>query len=712
MCGIAGVSWAAGGEPVAPEIVERMIRVLVHRGPDDGGLYCSRRGPVALARGARAMAGVGAAVGGQFQGRESDSSGASLRSSPSHPGSGPSHPDDGSVDGRPGAVLGHRRLSIIDLGGGHQPMSNEDGTVWIVFNGEAYNYRELRPGLEARGHRFRTVCDTETILHLYEDYGPDCVRHLRGMFAFAIWDERRGRLLLARDRLGQKPLVYRQDGGRLYFASELKALLQVPGAPREIDPVAIDDYLLYQYVPHPACMLKGYRKLPPGHYAVFEDGRLRVERYWQPPYEPGSSTDAEDAERYRGCETWSRDRWSGELRRVMTASVRLRMRSDVPFGAFLSGGIDSSIVAGLMQQEAGQPVHTFSIGFPVKQFDERHYAREAAAKIGSRHHEYMVEPDALDMLQRLIWHYDEPFADSSAIPMMYLSRVTRQEVTVALSGDGGDELFAGYERYRAVALGSLFDRLPRFAQRMITAKIWQKIPARVEQRSFRRRLKRLLAAFGQPPERRYLRWISIFDDDARRALYTDGFRERLDGHDAAWFLLDSYRECPGRDFVTRTTCADLVSYLPCDILTKVDVASMAASLEARSPFLDHRVAELAARLPLELKQKGNRGKRILVETFADLLPESIQQRGKMGFGVPIDHWFRDELRPLVHDVLLDRRAIERGLFEERAVRRLIDEHTSARWDHAYRLWALLCLELWQRTFVDPGEVPSGAPGGF
>ena len=697
MCGIAGAAWSADREPVAPGVVERMISVLVHRGPDDGGLYCSMRGPLAVGRAVREMAGAAGGPAG------------------SAPGSsfGPADPGHaGNGHGGPGAVLGHRRLSIIDLGGGHQPMSNEDGSVWIAFNGEVYNYRELQPELERRGHRFRTSSDTEAIVHLYEDYGPDCVRHLRGMFAFAIWDERRGRLFFARDRLGQKPIVYRQDGGQFYFASELKALLQVPGAPREMDPRAVDDYLLYQYVPHPGCILKGYQKLPPGHYGVFEDGQLRIERYWQAPYEPGTSTDDEDAERYRNCDTWDRDRWASELRRVMAESVRLRMRSDVPFGAFLSGGIDSSIVAGLMQQEAGQPVHTFSIGFPVKQFDERHYARDAAKKIGSRHHEYLVEPQALEILPQLIWHYDEPFSDSSAIPTMYLSRVTRQEVTVALSGDGGDELFAGYERYRAVALGSRFDRLPRFARRLITANIWQKIPARVQQRSFRRRLKRLLAAFGQPPERRYLRWIAVFDDNARRELYTDSFRETLAGHDAAWFLLDAYRECPGRDFVTRTTCADLISYLPCDILTKVDIASMAASLEARSPFLDHRVAELAARMPLELKQKGNRGKRILIDAFADILPESIQTRGKMGFGIPIDHWFRDELKPLLYDVLLDRRSIERGMFEERTVRRLIEEHVSARWDHAYRLWSLLCLELWQRTFLDAAEPPSRAPDGL
>ncbi len=380
------------------------------------------------------------------------------------------------------------------------------------------------------------------------------------------------------------------------------------------------------------------------------------------------------------------------------------MRSDVPLGAFLSGGVDSTIIAGLMQQLSDRPVHTFSIGFPVSQFDERAYARQAAAFLGTHHHEQLVEPQALEILPKLIWHYDEPFADSSAIPTMYLSEMTRRHVTVALSGDGGDELFAGYDRYQAVALGDRFDRLPAPMRRFLTMKLWQRFPASVRQKSFRRRAKRLLSALGKSPERRYLTWISIFDDDRRRPLYTEEFRRELGDADPAAFVLDAYQMCPGRDFVSRTTCADVLTYLPCDILTKVDVASMAVGLECRSPFLDHHVAELAARMPLDLKLKRRRGKRILLETFGDLLPAAIQNRPKMGFGVPLDHWFRHELKSFVREKLLNPKALGRGYFQPDAVRKLVEEHQSGRWDHSYRLWSLLCFEEWHQMFLDAASV--------
>ena len=668
MCGIAGAGWTSNAQPLSRADVQRMIAVLKHRGPDDEGLYHSHEN----------------------------------RNSAMHAGT-----TDGSR-GNPstGAALGHRRLSIIDLAGGKQPLSNEDGTVWIAFNGEIYNYRELRGELEARGHRFRTSSDTETIVHLYEQYGVDCVLHLRGMFAFAIWDDTKRQLFLARDRLGQKPLFYRNEKGRLLFASELKALLQLPELPRELNPRALDQYLTYQYVPHPHCILKGYHKLPPAHWALFKEGQLRVQRYWRPPYTIPDAEDRTDNSNAADHRCWTTERWQSELRAVLTESVRLRMRSDVPLGAFLSGGIDSTIITGLMQQLSDRPVHTFSIGFPVKQFDETAYAREAARHLGTEHHELVVEPSALDILPRLIWHYDEPFADSSAIPMMYLSQMTRREVTVALSGDGGDELFAGYDRYRAVSLAATFDRLPRALQAVLTSRLWQRLPASVQQKSFRRRVKRLLAALGEPPERRYLKWINIFDSDRRHALYSPEFRAELDGADASEFLLAAYAECPQRDFVTRTTCVDVLTYLPCDILTKVDIASMAHSLECRNPFLDHPVVELAARMPIELKRKGKIGKQILIDTFADLLPGSIQRRSKMGFGIPLDHWFRGELKPLLYDTLLDRTSLNRGLFDPDGVRQLVEQHTSGRWDHSYRLWSLLCFEMWQQTFLDPQSVPS------
>ena len=654
MCGIAGAAWTRDSERLSEADLQRMIAVLEHRGPDDSGVYFS--------------------------------------------------PQDDSAPAA--AALGHRRLSIIDLEGGHQPLANEDETVWTIFNGEIYNYRELRPSLESQGHRFRTASDTETIVHLYEEYGLACLDHLRGMFALAIWDATNGRLILARDRIGQKPLFYRLENGRLLFASELKALLQVPGTPRVLSPRAVDLFLTYQYVPHPHCILEGYTKLPPAHSAVYENGRLRVERYWAPPFSADATADGPHEEATRGCEDWSPARWQTELRETLTEAVRLRMRSDVPLGSFLSGGIDSTIITGLMQQLSDRPVHSFSIGFPVKQFDERSYAREAAAHLGTEHHEALVEPAALEILPKLIWQYDEPFADSSAIPTMYLSEMTRRHVTVALSGDGGDELFAGYDRYRAVRLGAAFDRLPRPLRAVLTARLWQRMPASVQQKSFRRRLKRFLDALAESPERRYLKWIGIFDDDRRRALYTDGFRSRLDGADAADFLLEAYAECPSRDFVTRTSCADLLTYLPCDILTKVDIASMTYGLECRSPLLDHHVVHLAARMPIRLKQRSRNGKQILIDTFGDLLPPSIRKRPKMGFGVPLDHWFRNELKPLLHDTLLDRTSLERGFFKAETVRQLVEEHVTGRWDHSYRLWALLCFELWQRMFLDPAETPS------
>ena len=665
MCGITGTSWTTRDKNVSPLVLRRMSHVLSHRGPDDSGGY------------------------------HSDISQKSFLFSDE------SQLAEFTPTSEVGAALGHRRLSIIDLGTGHQPLCNEDGTVWIAFNGEIYNYQELRTELIQQGHHFKTESDTEVIVHLYEEQGPACVERLRGMFAFAIWDENRQRLFLARDRIGQKPLFYREEAGRLSFASELKSLLQIPGASREVDPHAIDLFLAYQYVPHPWSILKGYQKLPPAHRAIYEKGQLKVERYWTPPYQnPQGRSDLQFE---------SPQQWSKALRQTLTESVRIRMRSDVPLGAFLSGGIDSTIIAGLMQSMSERPVHTFSIGFPVKQFDERSYARDAAKMLGTEHHEYVVEPEALEMLPRLSWHYDEPFADSSAIPTMYLSQVTRQEVTVSLSGDGGDELFAGYDRYRAVALSQWFDRLPNFAKKMMTASIWQKLPASVEQKSFRRRVKRFLAGLAVPPERRYLKWVGIFDTERRLEMYTPEFREQIHAFDADQFLLDAYQLCPDRDFVTRTTATDVLTYLPCDILTKVDIASMAHSLECRSPFLDHHVAELAAVMPLNLKMHKGRGKQILVDTFSDLLPESIQTRKKMGFGVPLNKWFRNELKPLLFDVLLDQRSLDRQIFNRAAVEQLINEHQNQQWDHSARLWSLLVLEMWFRTFIDPASLPDHFP---
>ncbi len=653
MCGIAGVAWPSSGRPVARAELRRMTDAIAHRGPDADGHFLSHE---------------------------------------AYAGDAPA----------PGAALGHRRLSIIDLAGGAQPLANEDGSIQVSFNGEIYNYRELIPELESLGHRFHTQSDTEVIVHAWEAWGARCVERFRGMFAFALWDQNRRELFLARDRLGKKPLLYRLENDRLLFASELKAILTWPDVPREIDPVAVDDYLTYQYVPHPRSMLTGIQKLPPAHTALYRDGRLTVERYWSPPCGPATVT----TESYETC----RDR----LRELLTEAVRLRMRSDVPLGAFLSGGIDSTITAGLMQRLSDRPIKTFSIGFPIPTFDERKFSQLAAERLGTEHHVQVVDVSALSILPKLIHHYDEPFADSSAIPMMYLSEMTRKEVTVSLSGDGGDELFAGYDRYLGVDLATKIDRLPAWIRRMAGWAVWQKIPARVEQRSFRRRLKRFLAGLGESPARRYLKWISIFDKERRADLRSPELDRRLvsaDGmpHDAAVFIDEAMRLAEGRDEVTRASSADIVSYLPCDILNKVDIATMSVGLEARCPFLDHPVVEFAATLPVEYKLQSGKGKRILIDAFRDLLPTEIIERKKMGFGVPLDHWFRGELEPLVRDTLLSDRALSRGWFRPETVRRLVDEHVSHQWDHSARLWTLLVFELWQREFVD--STSAGFPAG-
>ena len=653
MCGIAGVIWWQQDKSISPDVLRRMTNSIQHRGPDAAGHYF-------------------------------------------WPSDNP-----GTLSSNTGlqVALGHRRLSIIDVIGSAQPLGNEDNSIQIVFNGEIFNYQELRPDLLTRGHKFRTDGDTEVIVHLYEEYGLDFVQHLRGMFAIAIWDSNKQRLILVRDRLGQKPLFYRLEAGRLAFASELKSLLQIPGVPRELDRQSVLRFLTLQYVPHPHSILRGFNKLPPATMAVFESDNLRLQAYWSPPYGEPEEHRSQIAD------------WKDELRSTLTEAVRLRLRSDVPLGAFLSGGIDSTVICGLMQTQLDRPVQTFSIGFPIAAFDERSYARQASQMLGTDHHEAVVEPNAIEMLPRLIWHYDEPFGDSSAIPTMYLSQMTRQHVTVALTGDAGDELFCGYDRYKAARIAGFMDKAPAWIRSIWNSKLVASMPTSVKQKSFRRRLKRLLETIGQEPERRYLNWITIFNSARLQWLVTEDMGRLVADEDPATCIFEAYKRYPKRDFITRTTATDLHTYLPCDILTKVDIASMAVGLEARSPMLDHKVVELAARMPIQVKQSVKRGKMVLTETFADLIPPDIQTRRKMGFGVPIDHWFRKELRPLLHDVLLSDRCLNRGLLNPDSVRQLVEEHTSGQIDHAYRLWNLMCLELWQRMYLD-STPPTTAPASF
>jgi len=636
MCGITGAVWNDPERALPRQTLQRMIAALRHRGPDDEGGY---------------------AADYEFR-------------SVSQP--------------VPGVALGHRRLAIIDVAGGHQPLSNEDGSIWIVFNGEIYNFAELRRRLEGSGHVFRTQSDTETLVHLYEDLGADFLQHVNGMFALALWDARRRQLLLARDRLGEKPLVYRHEPGRILFGSELKAILAVDDVPRRIEPAALDAYLTYQYVPPPQTILHGINKLPPGHVALYREGRLTVRPYWNPDF-------TQEVRR-----PWADD--VDELRQVVRSAVRMRLQSEVPLGAFLSGGVDSSIVVALMRELSPATVRTFSIGFPVPEYDETAYARQVAAHLGTQHEEFRVAPDAVEILPRLVWHFDEPFADSSAVPTWYLAQLARRQVTVALTGDGGDELFAGYPRYRAVRLASYVDRLPQALREWLGAPGWRRIPTGSRQGSWRRRFLRFVEALALPPDRRYLEWISIFNEARRASLYSDAFLAALPDADPLEYLRQALARCAGRDPVTQASLADLTTYLPSDLMTKVDIAAMAHGLETRPPLLDYRVVELAARMPIEHKYQRGRGKRILQAAFGSLLPPVVFRRRKMGFGVPLDRWFRYELKDFARDVLFDPTTQGRGYFRPEAVRVLWEEHQAGRFDHSYRLWALVVLELWQREW--------------
>jgi asparagine synthase (glutamine-hydrolysing) len=573
-------------------------------------------------------------------------------------------------------VLGHRRLKVIDLETGFQPVDNEAGDVHAVFNGELYEFRALREELEAKGHAIRGTGDTPTLPHLYEEHGPRFAERLHGMFGLALWDASRERLVLARDRIGKKPLLWTQlPDGTLAFASELKALVRLPGLRREVDPAAIDAYLALQYVPGPGTALKGVNKLPPGHVLVWERGTITIERYWE--LEP------EQAER-------SDEEWLELVRETVTAAVRRRLIADVPLGALLSGGIDSSVVVALMAEASSDPVRTFTIGFPDERYDERVYARAVAERYGTRHEELEVELDAEALLPRLAWAFDEPLGDEAALPTLLISELAREHVTVALVGDGGDESFAGYERYVAHELAARVPRLP--GVRALSSLVASRDP-----RSPARRAARFLEVAAAPANARYGRLMEVFPLELRRRLFTGEARA---AHD--------YLGASPQPGIAGLQRLDVATYLPGDLLPKADIASMAHSLELRAPLLDHEVLTLGVSLPDSLKVKGRTGKVALRRAFADKLPEQVAARGKTGFGVPLGRWFREDLRELSRELLLGQRARERGLLREAEVARLLDDHASGRRDHGHRLWCLVMLELWHRYYVD-AETPPSAP---
>ena len=591
--------------------------------------------------------------------------------------------------------LGHRRLAIIDLSpAGRQPMSTPDGRLTIVFNGEIYNYQSLRVWLEQRGHRFRTSTDTEVLLAAYAELGLEALGRLRGMFAFAIWDAKDRSLLLVRDRVGKKPLHYRIDRDGIAFASEPKAFFADAGFDAQPDLQAIGLYLACQYVPSPESAFRGVRKLQPGHALLVRNGRVEVRRYWQLAYTPKVRIDERAAEE--------------EVSRRLTEAVRLRMISDVPLGAFLSGGIDSGVVVALMARMSSQPVRTFSIGFDEQEYNELPQARAVARRYETDHHEFVVRPSAIELLPRLVWHYNEPYADESAIPTLYLSDLTRQHVTVALNGDGGDEDFGGYTRYLTRGWLSRYDRLPSSVQRAI------QLGGRWLPRDATGRMgmaSRWLARAGLPLPRRYVRRLMQLDPELQQVVCTPEFLKAAPPYAAEDRALEAWRSAASDDALDAMLATDVATYLPDCLLVKVDIASMAASLEARSPFLDHEVMELAASLPSDLKIRGSRTKHLLREIARPLLPDELIDRPKMGFGVPLDRWFRTELRDLTRDLLLNGRFAARGICRPEQVSRLVEQHETGQAEWHDQLWNLCMLEMWFRTFIDTRPPLPDAVGG-
>ncbi|MEZ5426394.1 MAG: asparagine synthase (glutamine-hydrolyzing) [Pyrinomonadaceae bacterium] len=592
-------------------------------------------------------------------------------------------PDEQGQTVRGRAALGMRRLSIIDLKSGQQPIYSQDSSKLIVFNGEIYNYRQLKKELEALGVGFKTNSDTETIIHAFDRFGPQCLEKLRGMFAFAIWDEKDESLFIARDRVGKKPLFYAlTESGDFVFGSELKTLLTHGGVSREIDPGALDAYLTFGYVPEEFCIFKQVRKLPPGSFLIFKDGRIRVERYWDFKYEEirEVKTEAEYAE---------------ELRRLIREAVEVRLISEVPLGAFLSGGVDSSAVVGMMSEISDSPVKTFSIGFNEDSFNELKYARIAAERFGTEHHEFIVTPDLVDTVDQLVWHFDEPFADSSALPTYMVSKMARDYVTVILSGDGGDELFAGYTRYVVDKRRSGLGKMPKSVRRHLLRPVSQNLPHGFPGKNF-------LYNVSLDSVRRYINSISHFSPMAKKSLYASGLRMSLNGR--AESAEKIFEKIAGRvrtgDATDNLLYLDSKTYLPGDILTKVDRMSMAASLEARVPLLDQKLIDYVTRIPAEFKLKGLETKYIFKKALEGLVPKEILYREKQGFGVPIADWINLQLRERIRETLLERKTLERGYFRKGYIETLLSEHAKGRRDHSHSLWILWMLELWHRQFVD------------
>ena len=625
MCGIAGIVDTRPRARVESGTIHRMCERIVHRGPDDEGIFV-----------------------------------------------------------RGGTGLGMRRLSIIDVAGGHQPVFNEDRSAWIVFNGEIYNFPELRAGLEKRGHEFRTNSDTETIIHLYEEMGADCVQKLRGMFAFAIYDERQQKLLLARDRLGKKPLHYAFVDGRLLFGSEIKSILEVaPELANDVNSEGLLHYLYFGYVPDPLTAFVPIQKLAPGHILELERGQVRVCQYWDLP-------------RYATYKPRSEEECLEELEHRLAEAVRIRLISDVPLGALLSGGTDSSTVVALMARASSTPVKTFAIGFRHADFNEAHYAKIVAQRFGTEHHELVLEPKVVETVESLTRSLEEPFGDSSMLPTYYVSCLARQHVTVALSGDGGDEIFAGYGRYRIQSRRKIFEQVPSWMWSWYREAVYPRLPADMYGRKFSYNI-------SLPWRERYVDSISFVPAFEREMpLLSDEFRSVLrERGDPQNVMFDYFEHAPADDPVSQMLYVDTKTYLAGDILTKVDRMSMATSLEVRAPILDHVFLEWVTALPPEWKLRGGKQKYILKKLAERVgVPKEVLHRRKQGFALPLADWIRHELKDMVLTVLLEPRTLQRGYFNPQGIRQLLDEHFRCRRDQSSRIWRLLIFELWHRNFLE------------
>ena len=623
MCGIAGIVGERDDTWIDQNAIHRMCQTLVHRGPDDEGCFVKN-----------------------------------------------------------GAGLGMRRLSIIDLAGGHQPVFNEDRSVWLVFNGEIYNFRELRRELEGRGHHFQTHTDTEVIVHLYEDYGADCVHKLRGMFAFALFDEGKRRLLMARDRLGEKPLHYALAGGRLLFGSEIKAILAVAPELAALSSQALLQYLYFGYIPDPATAFLGVHKLPPGHLLEFERGEVLVRKYWDLPeygtYTPRSEEDCLE-----------------ELEVRLVEAVRIQLIADVPLGALLSGGTDSSTIVALMARASSRPVKTFSIGFRHSDFNEAPYARQVAQKFGTEHEELILEPDVVETVESLARSLEEPFGDSSMLPTYYVSRLARKYVTVALSGDGGDEAFAGYDRYRLYFESRSQNWIPDWARRGYRERVYPRLPRGTPGRN-------LAYSVSLPWGDRYVEGISLAPTQRNFELIDGEFLAQFERKPSPLDSFSQYlSDAPARDALSRILYLDTKTYLPGDILTKVDRMSMAASLEVRVPMLDHVFLEWVTALAPQWKMRKSGQKYILTKLAERLgVPKEVVHRPKRGFALPLVHWMRHELKELAVALLLDARTLQRGYFSERGVRELLNKFLLGQTDDYLEIWRLMMFELWHRNFLE------------